>query len=177
MIYYTADLHFGHKNVIKYDGRPFADVEEMDQVLINNWNARVHNEDDVYLIGDLCYCSKKPPEWYLRQLKGRKHLIVGNHDQVTIAHEDARNQFESIDWLRKIEDGDKKIILCHYPIAEWEGYYKGFWHIYGHIHNKMDSDTGKYILTREHSLNAGCMLNGYMPVTFNELVANNTFID
>lgn len=54
MIFYTADLHFGHRSVIKFDNRPFADVDEMDSALINLWNQRVGDEDHVYIIGDSC---------------------------------------------------------------------------------------------------------------------------
>ena len=81
MVYFTSDLHLGHENVIKLCNRPFDSIEEMDAALIRNWNRKVTNGDTVYVLGDLIYKSKKPPEEYLRQLKGKKHLIVGNHDR------------------------------------------------------------------------------------------------
>ena len=80
MIYYTSDLHFGHANVIKFDERPFADVEEMDRVLIECWNKKVQDDDTVYIVGDICYRSRYTADWYLKQLKGHKILILGNHD-------------------------------------------------------------------------------------------------
>ncbi len=52
MNFYISDLHLGHYNVIKMCNRPFSSVEEMDETLINNWNAAVHDEDDVYILGD-----------------------------------------------------------------------------------------------------------------------------
>ena len=52
MIYYIADMHFGHENVIHFDGRPFADTEQMDEVLIQNWDERVTADDTVYVLGD-----------------------------------------------------------------------------------------------------------------------------
>ncbi len=173
LIFYIADMHFGHRNAISFDNRPFQDVEEMDRILIENWNSRVREEDEVYIIGDFCYRSGRSPQWYLKQLKGRKHLIRGNHDQVILDSEAARACFESIDPLLFIQDNDKKIVLCHFPIAEWNGYFRGVWHIYGHIHSGVRSDTLAFMQTRERALNAGCMVNGYMPVTFSELVANN----
>ena len=84
MIFYTADLHFGHQNVLKYDKRPFADINEMDRALIELWNGRVSDDDDVYIVGDFAFKNEKPEEWYLEQLKGKKHLIIGNHDAKTL---------------------------------------------------------------------------------------------
>lgn len=71
MIYFTSDLHLGHKNIIRLCNRPFSSIEEMDAVLIENWNRKVHQNDTVYILGDLMFRSEKPPEEYLRQLKGR----------------------------------------------------------------------------------------------------------
>ena len=51
MTYYTADLHLGHANIIKLCDRPFETVEQMDEVLIENWNAKVHRDDVVYIVG------------------------------------------------------------------------------------------------------------------------------
>ena len=81
MLYFTADLHLGHANIIRHCGRPFASVEDMDRCLIDNWNRRVRPEDTVYILGDLMFACKDPAA-YLTQLAGQKHLIVGNHDSV-----------------------------------------------------------------------------------------------
>lgn len=169
---YTSDLHLGHANVIKFDGRPFADVDEMDRMLIEMWNARVRPEDNVYIIGDLCYRSGKPAEWYLKQLSGIKHLVIGNHDGKILKDEKAMSYFESVDKMMHVSDEGNQLCLCHYPIAEWNGFHRGHWLVYGHIHNRTD-DAYHFMKTREHALNAGCMINNYMPATFKELVRNN----
>ena len=79
MIYFIADTHFGHRNVIRFTDRPFESVEEMDATMIANWNKRVHQQDTIYIIGDMFYhCSYA--EDILKKLHGKKHLIVGNHD-------------------------------------------------------------------------------------------------
>ncbi len=172
MIYYTADLHLGHANAIRFDKRPFSAWQEMDDALIENWNSRVKDTDLVYIGGDLIYKSEKPAEWYLEQLKGRKFLLVGNHDQAILGSEKARSYFEAIDKMRHIIDGKNQICMCHFPLAEWNGYYRGHYHIYGHIHG--DRGRTYEIMSREpRALNAGCMINGYRPVTFEELVENN----
>ena len=69
MIFFTSDLHLGHENCIRLCNRPFSSIEEMDETLIENWNRKVTGKDTVYILGDLIYRSKKPPEEYLRRLR------------------------------------------------------------------------------------------------------------
>ena len=171
---YISDLHFGHRNVINFDNRPFLDAEEMDQALIKLWNSRVNADDNVYIVGDFCYRNENAAEWYLRQLKGHKHLIIGNHDGVTLKNEKAMAYFESVDKMMHVSDDGKQICLCHFPIAEWNGYYKGSWHIYGHIHNSRN-ETYEFMKTKERALNAAACINNYTPVSMNELIRNNRY--
>lgn len=172
MNFYISDLHFGHSNVIRFDHRPFRDREEMDRVLIHLWNSRVEKDDIVYIVGDFCCRNGNSADWYLRQLKGHKHLIIGNHDGDTLKNEKAMSHFESVNKMLHVTDGDKEICLCHFPIAEWNGYHKGHWHIYGHIHGRKD-DTYEFMRTREHALNAAACINNYTPASMRELIRNN----
>ncbi len=172
MNYYIADTHFGHTNCLKFDNRPFETIEEMDRVMIDAWNRTVGQEDEVYILGDFCFKSSNSSKKYLSSLTGKKHLITGNHDGVTLKNEEARSCFESISQIKVIYDEGEKIILCHYPIAEWESMKSGSWHIYGHIHGNTD-ETFHFMKTRERALNAGCMINNYCPVTFRQLIRNN----
>ena len=158
MIFYIADLHFGHANVIKFDNRPFTDADEMDRVMIELWNSRVQPDDTVYIVGDLCYRSARPAEWYLKQLKGNKILILGNHDDPIPQSPEAFKYLEGVEQMLQIQDGDKRIQLCHYPLVEWRSYFKGSWHIYGHIHNRKD-EAFEVMKKKDHALNAGCMIN------------------
>ena len=170
--FYISDIHFGHKNAIEFDERPFADVREMDETIIKHWNARVAKDDDVYVLGDFCYRSEYTPDWYLKQLKGHKHLLIGNHDNKLITNERAMSYFESVDKMMHVSDNGKQICLCHFPIAEWYGSHRGCWHIYGHIHGNMD-ETYYIMREKERALNAAACLNNYMPVTMDELILNN----
>lgn len=172
MFLYTADLHFGHRSVIDFDHRPFGDIEEMDDVLIKLWNRRVKETAHVYIIGDFAYRNEKREEWYLRQLKGHKHLIIGNHEKKMLENPVAMQYFESVDKMLHVTDNGVQICLCHYPLAEWYGYYKGHAHIYGHIHNQCN-ETWRFMRTRKNALNAGCMINSYSPVSLQELIRNN----
>ena len=177
MIYYIGDMHLGHKNVIKYDNRPFETVEEMDAVLIENWNKVVNEDDHVYIIGDFIYRSSHMASFYLKQLKGHKHLIIGNHDLKTIEDEVACSYFDSIERLGYVKDGETDIVMCHYPIAEWNGKRRkknASYHVYSHIHNRK-TPTYDYMKKQKGALNAGCMINDYIPVTLEQLKKNNYY--
>lgn len=169
---YVADLHLGHSDCIRLDHRPFADVEEMDRTLIKLWNSRVYPDDDVYVVGDFCYRSERAPVWYLRQLKGHKHLIIGNHEESILTDEKALSYFDSVDQIKEVSESGEKVVICHFPLAEWNGMQNGSWLIYDHIHANTD-DTYNFMRTREHALNAGCMINSYTPGSFRELKENN----
>ena len=110
---YITDLHFGHKDINNFDHRPFRDVDEMDRCLIKLWNSRVQKNDDIYIVGDFACDNEKPEQWYLRQLRGNKHLIVGNHDNKLLKNNEAMSYFESADSLLHLTDQDRKIVLCH----------------------------------------------------------------
>nr|MCR5129617.1 metallophosphoesterase [Lachnospiraceae bacterium] len=131
---YIGDTHFGHRNVIGFDHRPFSTVEEMDEVMIRLWNGRVQPDDNVWFLGDFCHKSGKAPEWYLKRLAGRKHLILGNHDQPLYENDTALAYFESVDQIARVNDTYKgeniTAVLCHYPILEWWHKHHGVWHIY-----------------------------------------------
>ena len=169
---YISDLHFGHSNVINFDHRPFADVDEMDNCLIKLWNSRVSKDDEVYIVGDFCYRSAKSPDWYLRQLKGHKHLIIGNHDKALLDCPEALKYLESIEKMMHVADGDKHIVLCHYPLCDWYKAQHGSWQIYGHIHANKD-EAYQYMKQFDHTLNAAACINNYTPASFNELIRNN----
>ena len=95
MNYYIADTHFGHDNIRRLSHRPFKTIEEMDKTITNNWNSRVRDNDDVYILGDFSYKSKDPIS-YLKQLNGRKHLIVGNHDTKLLKNNDCKKYLVEI---------------------------------------------------------------------------------
>lgn len=169
---YISDVHFGHRAAIDFDHRPFADVEEMDRVLIYLWNSRVTKNDQVYILGDFAYRNERPFSWYLRQLKGQKHLIVGNHDKKLLKDSEAMSYFVSVDYQLEVTDNQKHIILSHFPIAEWDGFFRDVYHIHGHIHSRTDG-AFQYMKQFDRALNAGACINNYTPASFNELIRNN----
>ena len=171
MIFYIADTHFGHANIIKMCGRPFADVDEMNRTMIGLWNQHVSGADTVYIVGDLMFrCSA--PEAILRQLKGKKRLILGNHDGTWASMVDMSKYFASVDTMLEMSDGKHGITLCHYPLLTWKHSARSYM-IHGHIHNDTRADYWPLICIRENLLNAGVDINHFQPVTFDELVENN----
>lgn len=163
---YIADLHFDHKNIIKHCNRPFGSVEEMNETLVKNWNSVTAKDDDVKIVGDFCL-DKERARYFLSRLNGRKHLITGNHDKA----KGLREIFDSVTVYDKITDGNRKVVLFHYPIAEWDGYYRDTILIYGHIHNNKNkaSDIMKN-LKNCYNVSADCI--GFTPRTLQELITH-----
>lgn len=169
-VYYIADTHFGHDNIRKLSKRPFPTVEEMDRTIIRNWNSRVTDHDDVYILGDFSY-GKKDPVSYLKQLKGKKHLVVGNHDGKLIRNPACKKYFTEIADIRMVNDNGTQIVCCHYPMVEWNGYYRNVLHFYGHIHNNSGNATNQYISRVKNAYNVGVDIIGFMPRTLKEILA------
>ena len=138
--YYIADLHFGHNAILNFDNRPFGSTEEMEEVLVANWNAVVQPEDTVFILGDFCW--KQADEWLriIRRLKGSKVLIQGNHDLSTYPPE-LRKEFADIKEYKEIHDNGRNVILSHYPIL----FYKRsnnpkYIMLCGHVHQTGEND-------------------------------------
>jgi len=177
MNYYISDLHFGHANVIKFDPRPFQSLKEMHQTIINNWNAVITPEDDVYILGDFAWKEQIGIE-IISQLVGRKYLIKGNHDKPT---EELTAYFEWVKDYAMIRDCNSKVVLCHYPIAHWNHQYRNSVHLYGHVHNTQDYELFQQYgnLCREKNIpflayNVGCMMPymDYTPRTLQQIISN-----
>ena len=172
MIYFTSDQHFGHRNIIRFCSRPFSTVGEMDAALIWNWNKKVSNADTVYILGDLMYRNERPPEYYLGQLNGKKHLILGNHDESWLGTVAAAEWFESISDQLTFFDGQRKIAACHYPMFTWPDQPEAYM-LFGHIHNDTGLDIWPSIRASDKLLNVSVDVNDYAPVSFEELAENN----
>ena len=173
MILFTADLHLGHTNIIKHCSRPFSSVEEMDEHLISAWNKSVRPSDSVYILGDLIFRSSASPNSYLSRLRGKKHLIIGNHDKDWAKKADMSKHFLSVERFVEISNGQHKITLCHYPLMSWNHMAKGSYMIHGHIHNNREAFYFSMFRQMPNLLNAGVEINDYRPVSFDVLVANN----
>ena len=144
MNFYTADMHFGQESLLasgKWQERPFMTLKEMHAEQIKRWNKKVTNGDDVYVLGDVGsrgYHNMHPE--ILAQLKGRKHLFLGNHDDVSDLR--VRQQFVEIVQMKKLIDSsngeNRKVLLTHCPYMMWEGQHTGTIMLYGHLHDTID---------------------------------------
>ena len=114
-IWVTSDTHFGHSNIIKYCDRPYNGTQEMDWDLIDKWNSVVNDGDIVYHLGDVYMNSSKGyMQNILGKLKGRKRLILGNHDNGK--DQVLQNFFQKISiWRMFPEFG---LLLTHVPVHE-----------------------------------------------------------
>ena len=176
MTYFISDLHLGHSNILELCRRPFGSIEEMDAKIIENWNRRVKKKDVVYIIGDVIW-DKRRVAYYMEQLAGKKILITGNHDSTWVKREECRAYFEEIHSYLEISLNGHPITMCHYPMLEWKSSRKETgrrlgYHIHGHIHNRISNEYNS-LYVQFNALNAGADINGFVPVTFDELLENN----
>jgi calcineurin-like phosphoesterase family protein len=160
-MFFTSDTHFGHQSIIAGCNRPFASTKEMDEALIARWNAVVSPRDTIYHLGDFCHHGMWQAGDYLDRLNGEIHLVAGNHDVELLAKYAWR--FASVSMIAEIAIEGQVIVLCHYPMREWNGCYRGTWHLFGHVHGRMEQ------AGLGHSMDVGVDNNAYRPVSFEEI--------
>lgn len=177
MIYFTADLHFNHQNIIKYEKRPFNTVEEMNLTLVNRWNEVVSENDQVYILGDFTMQRSEVAHCFFNQLKGIKYIIRGNHDhQYLNNYEQYESDFEWVKDYYCLNYKDIKFVLFHYPILEWDGFFKGrSIHLYGHIHGSRESVQRAKILGKT-AFNVGVDVNDFYPVSIDYFVEKSMIL-
>ena len=117
-----ADTHFGHEGIIGMCQRPFANVREMDEAMITNWNAVVHKDDTVIHVGDFAHRASADRVWKIfQQLNGIKHLVPGNHD----GPETKDLPWASVRDMALVSLESTRLVLCHYALRTWPGIRKG----------------------------------------------------
>lgn len=144
--YFISDIHFGCQN--KYEGRTL----EHDKIVKENWNGIVHNNDNVYILGDIGREGSNKDNEYLCEiistLKGNKYLIQGNHEK--LKDNRLKQLFIEIVPYKEITDNyngiNYNLVLQHYPILMWNGQHKGWIHLYGHVHMTDEWDVYKHSL-------------------------------
>ncbi len=137
-LFFTADTHFGHANIIKQCHRPFEDMYEMDEGLIARWNSIVSNDDTVYHLGDFAWrIGKKKMTTILTRLNGIKFLCRGTHDGRILK---LARYFEGIkDSFFTEINGGQFVFMSHCHQEVWPEMNHGSWHLFGHSHGKLNT--------------------------------------
>lgn len=173
-VFFTADTHFGHENIIKYDNRPFADIKEHDNKLIEYWNETVSDGDTVYHLGDFALTSIGYATSILHRLHGKIHFIYGNHDKNTTKKLAERYPdkctYERFATYLRLPD-KPMIIMCHFPMWSWERQSRGTWHLHGHCHGNLGKNSACGCPKKGLRLDVGTTLNNYKPFSLDEVSA------
>lgn len=168
--FYISDPHFFHENIIHLCDRPFKSVEEMNETIVTNWNSVVEKGDLVYILGDFAMRWQDPKQVYdiLERLNGQKFLVRGNHDRL---HKDAkfRSYFEFIKDYETVNDDGRMVVLFHYPIEDWNGRFRGSYHLFGHIHQ---NEKNAHPMPRRYNVSVD--VNNYTPQTLNQLIEKHS---
>lgn len=141
--FFTADTHFTDDPVRRFFGRPFASVEAMDAAMITRAGI-VGADDDLWIIGDFAACEteagRRAAQAAFGALPGRKHLVRGNHDPDWLAQ---ALPWASVHDLVKLDIGDRRFVLCHYPLVTWNGARAGAIQLFGHVHTRWRGARGQ----------------------------------
>ena len=170
MDYFISDIHFGHKNIIRFCDRPFGSVSEMNSEIIEKWNSIVTDVDRVFVVGDVFLCSPEEAKSYIKKLNGHKILIKGNHDlSKSVMLEAGFDEYHrSYDYT--MPDG-RVALLKHYPVPDCLLDMYDLM-IHGHIHISER--------VRGKKINVSCDIWEFTPIsveTLNRLSVNSATSD
>ncbi len=179
-IFFISDLHVAHANVIRFDGRPFKDTDEMHAEMIKRWNSVVGDDDIVYFLGDLSFGGSSITKWFAYSLKGKIYAIAGNHDRPSNLR--TLGRFEDVyDYGTEIgvkdesslesrgSQGYQKIVMSHYPILSWNKAHYGAWHLHGHCHGGLLKGMPDYY--KRKVMDVGCNMIDYTPISYGQVKA------
>ena len=159
--WFTSDTHFCHRNIIKFCERPFANVDEMNEALVNNWNSVVGPNDYVYHLGDwFVGGNDRERNEILWSLNGKIRFIVGNHDEALLKSKSSLNRFEKILYWKGFKEHN--FTATHVP-HELKRLRDGAFNVHGHIHNNVEEDL--------HYLNVCVEVRNYTPVHISQIIS------
>lgn len=159
-LFFLADTHFGDENILRYENRPFASVEEMDRELIRRWTQRVGPEDTVFHLGDFSAWGPEKDREVLSLLPGKKVLVLGNHDRHRSPEEWRQLGFqEAVPWPLLCEGF---FLLSHEPL--YMNRNMPYANLYGHVHGNPS-----YRNVSSHSVCVSVERIGYSPISLEEI--------
>lgn len=160
-IWFIADTHFYHNNILIYEKRPFSCVEEMNEIIIDNWNKLIKPQDEVWHLGDVALCNSEKLEEVMKRLNGKKYLKLGNHDKGNSVTKWLRLGFEDVfkeNQVRRFHKDMGYVLLSHAPDENTSK------NIHGHVHsNIQELDQSRY-----KCVSVEC--TDYKPIHIDEIV-------
>ena len=130
--YVFSDPHFHHENMAKHRG--FSCAEEMNELIVKNWNNTVSKRDAVFLLGDIT--MEKNNYAILDRLNGLINVVLGNHDE----RQHVKYLLEHVNSVAGMIDYKDKCILTHCPVHPSQLEFRYSWNIHGHVHENSISD-------------------------------------
>lgn len=186
-IFFSSDQHFGHRNVLRFCGRPYGDEKEMAKALIDNWNSVVTNDDIVVSMGDFFWFNDSHSiKKCIDKLNGKEiYLVLGNHDKRESFHRVTDERFHIVDGITHIflrcDDAERwyqktfEIVCSHYPLMTWSHRDRGAINLFGHIHSgwlrSCDDYDQNLPLWRGQQLDVGVDNQNFTPVSFEDVLA------
>lgn len=174
-IFFVSDTHFGHANILGFCNRPFKNVEEMNHVLIKNWNKKVPTDGLVFHLGDFAWGGY--PFWknIRSQLNGEIILIKGNHDEKNMTTTAGEELFKYVAPQMKINVEGRAVYLNHNPFLCYAGTYrdpKGLvYQAFGHVHSGPGAkglDINRLSMLFPTQYDVGVDNNNYEPISWAE---------
>lgn len=168
-IFFTSDTHFGDEKVLRLSSRPFQTIEEMDAELISRWNEIVPEDGIVFHLGDFGFVSYPRSHQLIRQLHGKKYLVLGNHDQTALCRGHA-SMFEDVSQQMCINVDGQQILLNHCPMLCYPNETTSAWQLFGHVHSGPLNQNGNdlvrlpYLMPRQYDV--GVDNNDFRPVSY-----------
>lgn len=185
-IFFTSDLHIGHRNILRFCQRPFLDLKDMATDIAANWNSVVGENDIIFDLGDMFWWnSRHEVKKFVDKLNGTIYKVPGNHDM------DCRRLFElcdpekvtvlddiSVVWIENLFPETNRVTelwLSHMPLMTWPHRGNGAINLFGHIHSgplstaSMDVPEKDLHLWPKQQYDVGADNNNYTPIEIQEI--------
>lgn len=172
--WFISDTHFNHANFLNFLNehgeqiRKFSSVEEMNEVMIENWNEVVKDDDKIYHLGDVSMANVTAFHNVMRRLKGKKTLIMGNHDDYKMSA--YMEHFRDICSWKNFHDGPLKFIATHAPLHSESFFpHRAFVNVHGHIHEKLVYSNACRTIVDKRYINVCVEHHNYTPIHIDEI--------
>ena len=153
MLFFCADHHFFHFNIIHYDARPFSNTEQMHEKIIANHNEVVGRDDRVIFVGDFSFANRKRTEEVIAQMNGQKTFLRGDHDSWL----GKKNK----DWAWEGKIQGNYVFAMHWQMAVWPRSHYNSWNLFAHSHGRAK--------IRGKQIDVGIMNNNYYPFSEDQI--------